>query len=405
MHILSTHYRSEFLAVPQLVRFAYPYGSESREPTFLIKVNSLIAKSLLRGAAFEVIINRLEDARILYAARIFDDLEKPATIWSILQRREERTALNKLLKNGKCQVFLFNELAINVAWAEVNMAFKERGRTQIFKNILLDKDRNQKLPLKISELLDSTGENIADRSDMLYQKISDSKWNIIRSTYITNSTVSSLLDLSEKDEGGQQEELILWLTDNLHVKGAIRSPRIHVGVNGRELTDVLLSYENGSFLFESKSLNILTRSTLPNRSKLESDVVNHISKATKQLAGAIRQIKSGAEIFNKDSQIIEVNRENPAHAIILISDLSLLHKEKSLNKKYMSDFYRKTRSFIHILDPSELLRIVQGAEMVASKKVSHMMAFDFLLMERFKFASKNDNLYVQILHNKELSSN
>jgi hypothetical protein len=51
------------------------------------------------------------------------------------------------------------------------------------------------------------------------------------------------------------------------------------------------------------------------------------------------------------------------------------------------------------LDIAEFVRIVQAAEMIASKgsATTPMMAFDFYLLERFKLACKADNLGIEVL--------
>ena len=60
-------------------------------------------------------------ARLLYALGVIDDEKKPVILWSILERDAEKAALNALAKGENCQTFLFNELAVNVAWAALPM--------------------------------------------------------------------------------------------------------------------------------------------------------------------------------------------------------------------------------------------------------------------------------------------
>ncbi len=61
MHILSPRNRSEFLAVPQLVRFSMPKGSDGPEATILLKASSLCLKYLVRRSEFEILVVRLSD--------------------------------------------------------------------------------------------------------------------------------------------------------------------------------------------------------------------------------------------------------------------------------------------------------------------------------------------------------
>jgi len=97
---------------------------------------------------------------------------------------------------------------------------------------------------------------------------------------------------------------------------------------------------------------------------------------------------------------IEVTRNQPAHAIILIPEMDLIQDRAALGQSMIKSFMRETGSYIHVLDVSELLRIVQAAEMISSRseKVTAMMAFDGCLIERAKRADKAGTLCIEILH-------
>jgi hypothetical protein len=85
-------------------------------------------------------------------------------------------------------------------------------------------------------------------------------------------------------------------------------PRIPKGSGFRELTDILLSYEHGSILIESKTLTILQRSSLPGRTKLAHDVSHHVKKAINQLRGGIRRLKDGTSVTSKAGVQLSVER-------------------------------------------------------------------------------------------------
>lgn len=58
-----------------------------------------------------------------------------------------------------------------------------------------------------------------------------------------------------------------------------------------------------------------------------------------------------------------------------------------------------TGGFAHLLDISELLRVVQAAEMLAARgtTTTPMMAFDYWLIERAKKAAKAETLCIEVL--------
>jgi len=67
----------------------------------------------------------------------------------------------------------------------------------------------------------------------------------------------------------------------------------------------------------------------------------------------------------------------------------------------MTDFIAVTGGYIHILDPSELLRIIQTTEEFVrrseSQTITPMMAFDSRLIVRAEHYLKADSLNVEIV--------
>lgn len=399
VHVLASHLRSEFLAVPELVRFDMPQGKDGFEPTLLIKSNSLRLKYLLREKSFRLIVTRVGQ-KIAYGVEIPDDPDAPALAWSFLERSAEARALSTLIENPQCVVFLFNELAVSVAWTKVE------ARIDTSFSAALEN-------LEFHPELDQTGENIvADRFDEIRADpnvqgaqvlpFSDVKWHELRVHYVTNSIGSSSLSLFNEDEGGQQEELAVWLTDALHPKGCVKSPQVQETVP-RELTDILLSYDYGAILIESKALTILARNQLPDRRKLASDLAKHLRKASKQLVGGIRNLKNGLAVKDQAGNELYIEREKPAHCIILVPDLSLLHDATDFGKEFIFNFMEATGGFLHILDPAELLRVVQASEMIArnSTRLTPIMGFDWYLMKRAEYATKHDTPHLGVLFRQE----
>jgi hypothetical protein len=205
------------------------------------------------------------------------------------------------------------------------------------------------------------------------------------------------------DEGSQQENLAVWLTDSLSIRGATLSPQIHELSGIRELTDVLFSYSGGTFLIESKTLSVLERSELPNRAKLKKNVLKNISKALSQLPGACRNIKRGLKITNQNGEEIQVERTLPIHCVVLVPDLSLLDESDGLGGEFLNKFLAENDAYLHLLDPAALLRSVQHAHILADNSESGMpliMTFDTALMihwnEAVKYATPDIDLLFRI---------
>lgn len=395
VHILARHLRSEFLAVPELVRFDMAHGSDGPEPTLLIKANSLSLKYFLRRESFRFVVSRV-GRKIVYAVEIPDDLKQSAMAWSLVEREEELTALKALVANPRSVVFLFNELAVSVSWTEINLPISAEMLQPLESAELHTKVTPEDANLvgdRLDEIRVET--KLPDTQVLSFERV---VWHELNATYITNKAGRSDLSLFNTDEGGQQEQIAVWLTDSLHPGGCVLSPQVYEKVP-RELSDVLLSYPFGVFLIESKSLAILTRDNLPDRQKLKSALTKHVFKASRQLVGGIRNLTNGLVVTDGAGNHLKLERSLPVHAIILVPDLSLLDQATELGAEFFVDFTRSTGGYLHIVDPAELLRIVQVAEIVVDRGqiTTRMMGFDWYLLERAKLAITHSTPYFQVL--------
>lgn len=399
MHILSSHYRSEFLAVPQLIRFEYVHGGDGFEPTLLIKSNTVLLKYIVLGARMQLAFTMCE-RRLLYALKVCDDGDDGGILWSVVEREEELNGIRGLARGEPLVAFLFNELAVNVAWNYLATAGTLDRLPMWADCAALGQVDHLAINARSSPLLDRFHGHVEDDDDWLVLVVGgEADWKAVHSRFITAGASSSLIDLFDGDEGNQQEQLAVWLTDNIQPLGVHHRPQIPKGNGTRELTDILLSHDFGAVLIESKTLSVLARERLPDRAKLKHDVSAHIGKAFAQLRGAIRALKSGVPVTSFKGNTLAVERERPAHAIVLIPDLDLVDDRAAYGIEFIQDFMGATGGFAHLLDISELLRIVQAAEMIAAqgKTTTPMMAFDYYLMERAKKAVDARTLCIEVL--------
>lgn len=398
MHILSGNYRSEFLATPQLVRFDYVKGVDGYEPTLLIKATTLLLKYIVRGVRMQLAFGEFEN-RLLYALKVYDDEDNAGILWSVLESDGEKSALEILSHGGACQVFLFNELAVNVAWREVT--FPERQNLLVsLAHVETGHVDHRQITSSARKILDRFHTESSLSNDLIVFDLPESTdWKPIRSQFITSRAKASPIELFNQDEGNQQEQIGIWLTDSLNPRGVYQSPNIPKGNGYRELTDILLSYEYGSFLIESKVLSILARDRLPSRTKLAQAMQSHIEKAINQLRGGMRKIKTGIEITTEEGVVIDVERTRPVHGIVLIPDLDLIQNKGAYGLPLIHEFMASTGGFLHLLDIAELLRVVQAAEMITARSTTTtlMMAFDYYLMERVKKTVEARTLAIEVL--------
>lgn len=398
MHLLASHYQSEFLATPKLIRIDYAKGKNSFEPTLLVKGSTLLLKYMVLGVRLRFHLARV-NGRLLYAFTAYDDPSKPAMLWSVVETEAEVTALQGLVSDEPSPIFLFNELALNVAWSTVKASFPSEVNGWI-SNAILGKVDYTAITEAADDLLGKAFKGTTTPDELLSAEIVRiEEWHAVFNHFITSHGSDSPVDLFNRDEGGQQEQLAVWLTDGLHPRGVHHSPQIPKGNGTRELTDILISYEYGALLIESKALTVFNRDTLPDRTKLAKDVSQHVEKAVRQLRGSIRRLKDGAPVTTREGSSIDVERSKPAHAIILIPEFDLIENQGNYGLAFIADFMEVTGGFIHLLDLAELLRVVQAAEMISrgSEKVTPLMALDYYLIERAKRTRDAGTLCIQVL--------
>jgi hypothetical protein len=400
MHMLSAHHHDEFLAVPQLIRFDYAVGRNGWEPTALIKGSTLLIKYIVLGARMQLAFTSCE-GRLLYALHVFDDDNDGGILWSVAERQEELDAIRGLAQAQPMVAFLFNEIAVNVAWNDYPSLETSARLANLVEGVSLGAVDHRAIREKATKTMDKLVSNDDANVDWVTLEIGGSSdWKPLRNHFITASANSSLIDVFDQDEGNQQEQIGIWLTDSLHPLGAYHSPQRPYKENQtRELTDILLSYDFGATLIESKTLSIFAREQLPSRTKLQEDVSSHINKAFRQLQGAIKKLREGTHITDQDGNVLAINRDKPAHAIVLVPELDLITAPQQYGPEFIKEFMHKTGGFAHLLDISELLRVVQAAHMLAARgeTTTPMMAFDYYLIERAEKAANAGTLCIECI--------
>jgi hypothetical protein len=403
MHLPSHRNHQELLASPGLVRFALSDGGDGPEATLLVKAATLELKYILRLKRLRLSLFRAAGGRIGYALQLDDDPDHPATAWSMFEFSDELAGALALTESPKCTVFLFNELAVNVAWGEVQFDLSESVAVELLKSAKLDPIRDYNdLQSEAHEFLNvlRTGQ-LAPAIGLQLDWAAVPDWHPIHSHFFTNQAQRGLISIFETNEGQQQEEIAHWLIDNLHPSGAFRNPNVHQESKVRELCDLLISYENGAFLFESKTLAVLVRPDIPRRDKLTAQIRKHgLPEAIRQLTGGLKNVRRGLRVTDTQGNDIAVEKDALPHIIVLVPDLTLLHDAKEFGGDFMRAKSLECKAVLHILDPAQLLRLVQAAGMIAkrSKIVTPLMAFDHLLMERAQRAWGLDTPDFDVIH-------
>lgn len=399
MYVLTGSRRDEFLACPELVRM----GDGTDPPVLMLKTTTLSAKYLLRSAKLRVAVLRVR-GYVVYGLLFSDGHLEEAVRWSLFEEPHELEGLWALSSHGRMRLAIFNEAAVCVATGDCTVGNAPDSILALCQDVNpypvrpdgIDSSTTDEADSRLKQLLN--GKLSADEG-IFVDVLPPATWTPVKNHFIGNNGASGLVSLFDADEGGQQEALAHWLLNELSPEGAIRSPQADERGKVRELTDILLTHRYGNVLFESKALSLLARPTLPPRDRLAQQTVGHISKAARQLAGAARNIAAGLCIMDRGGNIFKVDRTQPPHLVILIPELSLIAGREEVGIPFFHAVMQNTRGFLHILDPIELLRIVQAGSMIAARgrKTTPMMAFDNCLMRRAERLVEVGHPYFHVL--------
>ena len=392
MHFLSARNQEDFLATPELIRLTTADGAVSDEPTLLVKCITLNLKYLVQGQ-LRLHFFRAGAKGLAYVLEIDNDSDDRVAFWSLVRFNEELQCLRRLIEHRVLQLFLFNELATNLASATAEIEVIPENVTALVRHV--ERQKPLITPQLKSEIATRTESIVAGKfnAESMISLPKDLTWNPIEAYYYASKSGVSNILLWDKDEGAQQEELAVWIAEGL-VQGlpAIRSPQVQEPGGRRELTDVLVTDGERTFIIESKALSIFSRPKLPPRDKLSADLIKHVMKASKQLAGAIRNIERRYQITDSNAHDIVVNPEGSLHAIILVPDLTLFDSQSGLGATFFRETSDSIGGFFHILDPAELVRMMQAAYMISKKSgPTPLMALNYYLIERAKISFERES--------------
>lgn len=402
MHIPSRIDYEEILVTPAMVRFTTSFDGDTRTPTILLRCTTLQAKCALQTSGYKVVLLPISNGWLAYGLEIEDDPENPMLLWSIVERDSEIEALRCLSKSSECAIAIFAETGANVAFVHAQCSFGNFAIKELLPHIQLHPDDDHTGPEEAVRAFDAI--RLREDSELTSwvegQLSPIEEWKLIGSTFITGSLSSPLIDLQDVDEGGQQELLVEVLADGVSPRETHRSPQVEISEEKtRELVDVIATSEHTYFLFESKSLTVFGDDKAPIRSKLAKNTLKHLKKAVRQLRGATRHVKAEKPIFSPKGEEIKIPK-SPGHAIVVVPDTSLVRDSDDPGAELLMKFYEDTEHMLHIVDPTELVRIIQAANRAVEEGnfVNQVDAFDVFFARRFENAVKHDVASIEIVH-------
>lgn len=370
----------------------YVPANNGEEIAILIKASTSILKSIIHGCEMKFVFG-CNNNFLCIGARIYDIPDSPVLTCNVQRHLEEHDALARFIADKSAPIFLFNELDVCVAWTD---AYISDGSSEEISLILGDvkkmytgnfTDQCSKALDDFCFSVDSTQKFDSSKIiEILEVKVKHSNWTSNKISF-TGNFDSQTIVLNEANEGSVLEKSVWASLESVFPFGLYHSPTIRIGKKDRELTDVVTSYEYGSFLFEAKDLAVFTIGPERSRERRLKSIQKQARKAIGQLVGASKAAKRGEQIFTKKGASLSLVTNQPFHCIVLLTELPHEGDWSEIEKQLRSAIF-DTGDYFHVFDLQELvtlLKICRGkAELL-----------DYNLMERCKSFVKKGTVHIR----------
>ncbi|GAB6069941.1 hypothetical protein JCM30760_10380 [Thiomicrorhabdus hydrogeniphila] len=376
MHIPSERVYNEMRSEEASLWVVPANGGE--EIAILVKAPTPSVKALIENCGTELIFG-LHGHYMCLGIRIFDIPESPLFISGVVRHNEEHRAILKILEDKVSPIFLFNEMDICLAWSNIAIGSEEvLNFIGDIENLYVgDFDEH------CSHVLDCfcySTDNTQTYSNALEIpfiniKLSIEPWRSNNNHFYSVRESHAVL-ISDRDEGEVFERAIWASLESVFPLTLYKSPEVKIGDKTRELTDVLAFHQYGSFLIEAKDLSVLKAGAGRSLDRRTKGVQKQVKKAIGQLIGSCKALKRGEKIYAASGAEISVERENPPHCIVLITELNHSGDWSEIVAELIKAI-ESTGAFFHLLDFRELIALLKGSSGRAE-------LLDYNLIERCK---------------------
>lgn len=390
MHIPSHRVSQEMASEPASVW--YVPANDGAELAVLIKAPAPSLKALIAGCSLKLIFGK-SHSFLCTGAIIADVPDAPFALSGVQRESEEHYALARLLHERRAPLFLFNEMDICVA--ETTISFSEQSAHDALE--LMGELRD----LYIGPFTDDASHALdcfEYTQDPVQYRPNASKipcteitpeigaWSAT-TNYFYGAHSFQPVAINNPDEGKSLEDTVWAILSSVFPNALFKNSTILKGQKKREFTDVFAFYPHGSFLIEAKDLSIFSSGFQRTQFRRTAGVQKQVKKAIGQLIGACKDFAAGREIYSAGSDLIEVDRTQPPHCIVLITELTPTGSWDEISE-LLFDTMRDTRAFFHVLDLQELIMLLKGSS-------GDARLFDYHLMQRAKLFCETKSVLIR----------
>lgn len=390
MHIPSKRVRQEMIS--EAASIWYVPANDGTETAILIKSPTPSVKALIAGCSLKLIFGK-SGTHLCTGAIISDVPDAPLILSGIQRNLEEHLALLRVLKDCTSPIFLFNEMDVCVAWANAILPPLDAAKvstfvgeaSELYVGPFTEETSHTLDCFEISVDSTSSYSNATKIPTEEFQIAVDS-WNIITS-YFCDSKSFEPITIDSPEEGKSFERTIWAALSSVFPDSLFKNSKILNGEKTREFTDIFAFHPYGSFLIEAKDISVFSAGFKRKQSRRVSGIQKQVRKAICQLVGACKDFTDGKMIFSADDVEIRVDRSQPPHCIVLITELPLAGDWEEI-VSLLYDAMRETRAFFHLLDLQELLMLLKGSSGIPD-------LFDYHLVQRAKLFVESQSGFIR----------
>lgn len=372
----------------------YSTKTGTKDTILIIKTITSCIKALVAGCPLKLVFGK-KDNYLCIGVRVMDILDGAMFISKVQYKSAEHRALIYALQEGKFEVSLLNEMSQLLAWAKVKIS-KEKSIEIL--NWLQDESllyvgahtnevdyAHDCFCVSVESIYKNSFPNAHTIPYIEIETIIDS-WNTI-DLYSYDDKNSYKFNIKDGHEGENFEKEIVSALTSVFPSTLYKNPKFKKGEIYRELTDILAFYRYGSFLIEAKDISIKNSEFHTSKTRRILRVQTHVKKAIGQMIGAVKTFMKETTIYANNEEEINVNRDQPPHCIILITEF--IHEgDWSEVEKLLFNAINETGAMFHIMDLKEFIELLK-----ASSGIPEIV--DCNLMKRFECLMKNHSIHVE----------
>lgn len=391
MHIPSERVYNEMRSEHASLWFVPAIGGD--EMAMLLKAPTTSIKALIAGCPLHLLFGKSGNY-LCNAAQIHDTPDAPLAISGVQRVAEEHETLQRILEMRSFPVFLFNEMDVCLAWTNASLTHEDATEASEYIGPA-SKLYVGEFGAEASHALDCFDYSVdgtrnlpgAKRIEIEDVTVALEGWRTVEASFVgVHEHYSVVVD--DKDEGEMLERAVWASLESVFPLTLHKSPQVKTGEKERELTDVLAFYHYGSFLIEAKDLSVFQADPSRNQHRRIGGVQKQVKKAVRQLVGAVKALKRGDLVFDKEQgRELVFDRQQPPHCIVLISELMHAGDWSDVERELL-EAMKTTGGFFHLLDLRELIMLLKASSGKAE-------LVDYNLIERFKHFVEKRTVHIR----------